>query len=395
MNPRRSRLQSPRLRKTLAATTAVAALAAGGVVTATQAFAEPDTAQPSQPSRSAPGQTAGAVYANQQLLQDSLPTAAAAGQRYSYWTTGVDDSLHLAIATILEPKGKAPAGGWPVVVNAPAGYGIAETCNASSGPVAGNRDTVAALLRNGFAVITPDYGMVGAGTSPQYIDHAVTARNLLDAVLAGVVVDGSVAPQWAVLGEAQGAAAAIELARKGTQWQGRDSDFQGAVATSIPAGIDVLISGLKPSSPAVSETITADVVYALASLEADDVASVLSKTGQQLVTKAQTMCAPDLRDAVKGVALGDLVSKSVASSPKLAASLRRSLALPRNGFSRPLMMSQTLRNDANQVHEALRYLADAQLASNKVTAKTYFTPDAADGDRQEKAAVLTYLEGLF
>ena len=124
-------------------------------------------------------------------------------------------------------------------------------------------------------------------------------------------------------------------------------------------------------------------------------ASVLSPTGKQLVAKAQTMCAPALRSAVKGVALGDLVSKSVASSPKLAASLKRSLALSRNGFSRPLMLSQTLQNDANQVHEALRFLADAQLSSNKVTSKTYFTPDAADGARQERTAVLGYLDDLF
>ncbi|GAA3957792.1 alpha/beta hydrolase [Gordonia caeni] len=382
----------PRLRTTLAVTAAAAVLAAGGAVTATRAFAAPES---SPQSASSPGQTPGAVYANQELPATGLPAAAASGQRYSYWTTGVDERVHLAVATMLEPEGKAPAGGWPVVVNAPAGYGLADRCNASVSPAAADRDTVTRLLRRGFAVITPDYGGVGATASPEYIDHSVTARNVVDAVLAGVVVDGSVAPRWAVLGDTQGAAAAIELARKATDWQDGDLDFRGAAATSIPAGLDDLISGLGPNSPAVSEAVTADVVYALASLDAEDVNPILSKSGKQLVAKAKTQCAPDLRKSVRGTALGDLVTKPVSSDSKLAASLRKSLGISRSGYSRPLLLSQTLQDDSIQLHEALRFLADAQLASNRVQSRSYLTGDAADGVRQEQTAVLNFLDDLF
>ncbi|GAC56243.1 hypothetical protein GOHSU_04_01120 [Gordonia hirsuta DSM 44140 = NBRC 16056] len=382
--------RQPRLRKTLAATTAAAALTAG-ILTATQAFADPEAARPATGS---PGQTAGAVFANQPLPTADLPAAAVSGQRYSYWTEGTDDRMHLAVATMLEPKGKAPAGGWPVVVNAPAGYGLGDDCNASTNSKAGDPDTAGRLLRNGFAVITPDYGIIGDQHSPQYINHAVAAQNMVDAVLAGVVVDGSVSPRWAVLGEAQGAAAAITLARKATD-QKNATDFRGAAATSIPAGVDVLISSLSPTSPAASEAVTADVVYALASLEADQVEPLLTKKGRELVGKAATLCKPDLQKQVRGVALGDLMLKPVSSSPKLQAKLKRSLELPRNGYSRPLLLSQTLQDDSILLHEALRFLAEAQLSSNKVQAVSYLTGDPVDAQRQEQAAVLKYLDGLF
>lgn len=385
-------IRHPRLRTTLAAATAAAALAAGAF-TAAQAIADPESAPP---VAAAPGQTPGAVYANQVLPAASLPAGASAGQRYSYWTTGVDERLHLAIATVVEPKGTAPAGGWPVVVNAPAGYGVAETCNASVSRDAADADTVTQLLRRGYAVITPDYGAIGASSAPQYIDHTVAARNIVDAVLAGVVVDGDVSPRWAILGDAQGAGAAIALARRAAAWQNGDVDFRGAAATSIPAGLDVLVSGLKPGSPAVSESVTADVVYALASLDAKQLESTLSPKGRQLVAAAKKdSCAPDLRKAVRGVALGDLVSKPIASNRTLARQLQGSLTLPRSGFSRPLLLSQTLHDDSVILHESLRFLADAQLASNKVTAKSYLTGDPSDAERQEQSAALTFLDKLF
>ncbi|UQE74078.1 MULTISPECIES: alpha/beta hydrolase [unclassified Gordonia (in: high G+C Gram-positive bacteria)] len=380
-----------RLRTTLVTAAVAAALAAGGL-TAARVVADP---QVTAPAASPTGQTAGAIYANQPIPAANLPAAAASGQRYTYWTNGLDEQLHLAIATILEPQGKAPAGGWPVIVNAPAGNGVADTCAASADPAAADRDAVNRLLRAGYAVLTPDYGSIGQNASPQYVDHAVTARNLVDAMLAGVVVDGSVSPRWAVVGDAQGAGAAITLARKATDWQGRNLDFRGAAATSIPAGLDELVAGLRPDSPAVADSVTADVVYALASLPADNVQPLLSATGQRLVTKAKTTCAPDLRTAVHGIALGDLVTKALSSSPKVTAAVRRSLALPSSGYDRPLLLSQTLQDDSVLLPDALRFLADAQLASNKVRATSYMTGDQKDGERQEQAAVSDFLGTLF
>ncbi len=374
-----------RLRKAIAAGAATALLA-GGLLGQTSAHAAP---------ASGPRTTPGTIFANEPLSAGQLPAAAASGQRYSYWTRGVDERLHLAVATIAEPKGTTPAGGWPVVVHAPAGNGLADACNTSADPQAGHRNTVSRLLRSGYAVISPDYGILGEGGSPQYADYTVTARNLLDAVVAGVVVDGTVSPRWALLGERQGAAAAIELARRATEWQPGNLDFRGAAATGIPAGMDVLISGLTPSSPAVSEAVMVDVVYALASFNAPELATVLSRSGLDLVGKAQTLCAPELAKAVRGMSLGQLVRTPVSTSSRLSALIDRSLELPRSRYQRPLLLSQPLQDDTVQLPEALRFLAEAQLASDKVQAASYLTGDADDARRQENVTVTRFLDALF
>lgn len=375
-----------KLRRAVTAGAVAAAIVAGAALASPAAEAAP------QPG---PATEAGMVFANETLAGSQLPAAAGAGQRYSYWTRGASGQLHAALATMVEPKGAAPAGGWPVVVHAPAGYGLAEACSASADPTAGARDTVNRLLRSGYAVITPDYGVPGKSGGPQYTDHTVTARNLLDAVLAGVVVDGSVAPRWSVVGDEQGAGAAVVLASKAAEWQSGKLDFRGAAATSVPAGVDVLLSGLNPASPAVSDSVTADVAYALATLDVPELASVLSKTGLDLVAKAEKLCAPDLIKAVRGTTLGQLVRKPVADNARLASTINRSLSLPRTGYQRPLLLSQTLQDDSVQLHEALRFLAEAQLGSNQAQAATYLTGDPADAERQEQAAVMKFLDSLF
>jgi len=380
----------PRLRTTLVVST-VAATVAAGALTAAHAFADPE--ESTTPTTTRGGQTAGAVYANQPLTGTALPDGAASGSKFSFWTNGTDDRLHLAVATIALPKGAEPSNGWPVVVRAAAPTGIDARCAASATPVktAGDK-TSEALLAKGFAVLTPDYGGIGAPTAPQYSDNAVTARHLVDAVEAGRVVAG-LSPRWAVAGEGLGSGAAIELARKATRWESGALDFRGTAATSLPAGFADLVAGLGKSSPEVSAAVVADVVYALASLDQEALEPVLSSKGAELVGKAATGCADDLQRAVRGVSLSELVTKPLPG--KLAASVRKSLELPQRGFNRPVLLSQTLTDETTVVPEALRYLTEAHLASNKVRASSYLTADEADGKRQERDAVVAFIDDLL
>lgn len=376
----------PRLRTSMIAAIAVATLIAGAV-TGTRAFADPE--QPSTTATAPTGQTPGAVYANQPLPDGQVPSGAASGDKFSFWTNGADDALHLSVATLLTPKGKAPAGGWPLVVRAQSPNGVAARCSASTG----TDRTVDDLLANGTAVLRPEYGAIGASGSPQYTDYRVTARNLLDAVQAGRVVAENISSRWAVAGDGLGSGAAIALARRGAGWEPAGLDFRGAVATAVPVGFDQTLAGLSPRSASVPDQVVADVVYALATLPTDQVTPILSSTGSSLVTKAGSLCSGDLLRAVRGVSLGELVTKPLPAS--LASSLRKSLDLPTRGFSRPLMLSQTLTDDSAVVTSALRYLTDAQLASNKVQMRTYLTADPADGQRQERGAVVDFTDKLL
>lgn len=389
----RTRLLPTRLSGSRRATTtgtALAVLIGGGLLGAAPATADPDAS-----AAVTAAQRPGSVFTNETLDATALPAGAATGQRYAYWTTGLDRKPQLAVATLVNPQGTAPAGGWPVVVAAPAGNGLADDCAPSLSRQTADRDRVTALLRRGLAVITPDYRSIGASTPAQYVDRTVTARNLLDSVAAGVVVDGQVAPRWAAVGDGEGAGAVIELTRRASEWQGPGLDFRGGAASSIPAGLDDVLANLGPASPAASEEVTADVVYALASVAGDGVERVLSARGRELVGKAKTVCAPGLRTAVRGMTLGQLMSRPLSSAALPTDSLPRSLTLPTTGFDRPIMLSQVLQDDAVLPAPTVQYLANAQLASDKVRLNTYFTGDKRDAERQEDDAVAEYVDGLL
>lgn len=379
-----------RLVRTLVATSAAAAVTIGTVAGA-RALAEPEQT-PEAPG----GQNAGSVYANRLLDSEKLVTGAASGQQFSYWSQGSDERLHLSTATLLEPKGTTPNAGWPVVVWAHGSDGWNASCAPSQKTDRSDRTAISRLLADGYAVIAPDYAAVGAPGSPQYSDVEATAHNLVDAVRAAADIGQTdLSPKWAVVGQSQGAAAAVSLGRNATRWQTGQLDFRGATATSIPAGYADLVAGLSPSSTAVPTPVVADVLYTLASQSADDLEPILSKRGAALVEKAQTLCTEDLIKAIGGTQLAELVSKPLASNAKLAAKLRSSLALPTRGFNRPILMSQQLIDDTVVVPDSLRYITEAQLASNKVKMSTYLTGNQSDAQRQEQAAVKSFLKALY
>ncbi|MFT3714512.1 MAG: alpha/beta hydrolase [Gordonia sp. (in: high G+C Gram-positive bacteria)] len=380
------------LRTAIVAGTAAAAVAAGAV-TATHAFADPEgTATTATPTGA---QAPGTVYANRELPRRALPSAADSGSEFTFWTVDDAGTPRGAVATLFTPKGVTPAAGWPTVVNLPAAYGLAARCMATSNPAAADTSMSSALLRRGYAVIIPDYGTVGNVAAPQYDDAQDVARVASDAVIAGRTVDDGLSARWAATGDVQGASAAVELTRQATGWQKSPLDFRGASAASVPAGLGDLVAGLGPDSPTASASVVTDVVYTLAASKDPALTDVLSATGRKLVDRAASVCAGELRRSARGTTLASLVSSPMSSQPKLAASLRKQLTVPARGFARPLLLSQPLVDDSVDLSSSARYLADAQLASNKVQIASYPTGDPLDADRQERTRVLDYLDGLF
>lgn len=390
MTSAKKRPRRTRVAKTLVVTSATAVLAVGSI-TGARALADPPASAPSQG-----GQTAGSVYANRTVAPADLAAGAAHGQQYSYWSVGSDERLHLSTATLLEPKGKVPDAGWPVLVWAHASNGWSQDCAPSRNRGGVDDAAVTRLLKQGYAVIAPDYAAVGMPGAPQYSDVDATAHNIVDAVRAGSDIGASeLSPKWAVVGEGQGASAAVALARSATSWESGKLDFRGATATSIPAGYDDLVANLSPTSASVPTSVVADVLYTLASQGAADLTSILTPRGDALVENARTMCSAALVKEIGGTQLADLVSRPLSSNAKLAATLRKSLSIPTRGFNRPVLMSQRLVDSTVVVPTSLQYVAQAQFASNKVTMKTYLTGDENDGKRQERSTVDSFLGGLF
>ncbi|MCF8610283.1 alpha/beta hydrolase [Gordonia sp. HY285] len=371
---------------------AVAAGLIGAGVCTTQAFADPEQAA-GETARG--GQTAGSVFASRPIADDSLVTGAANGQQYSFWTQGSDDRTHLTTAVVLTPKGKAPAAGWPVVAYAHDADGVSEDCGPTQARVARDTGAVSDLLREDYAVVVPDYSVIGTDGSPQYVDYSVAAKGVTDAVRAALDVEPSLSSRWAAVGDGQGAAVAVDLARTASKSGSAKLDFRGATATTLPVGYADVVTGLSPQSAKVSPSTVADVVYTLSSLPSDEIAPLLSTRGRELVTKAKKLCEPALTKAVGSSNVADLVRKPISSERTLTSDLRTQLALPSSGFSRPIMLSQKLVDDDTDVPASLQYLTTAQLASNKVSAKTYLTGDVKDADHQEKTALTAFLKKLF
>ncbi|WP_132991848.1 alpha/beta hydrolase [Gordonia zhaorongruii] len=378
--------------KTLVATALAAGLVAGGVTT-TRAFADPEESTTTPEARG--GQTPGTVYANRTLPDDDLVPGAASAEQFSYWTQGTDERTHLSTAVLLHPKGKAPSGGWPVIAYAYDPAGVAQQCSASESGGAVDAGAVSSLLQDDYAVVLPGYSTIPAAGSPQFADFTVAAHVVSDAVRAATDVESDLSPRWAVVGEGLGAGAAIELGSKGSGWETKKLDFRGAAATDLPIGYSDTVADLSPRSADAPSSVVTDVVYTLASLDDKDVAPLLSTRGKKLVEQAKTTCATALTRAIGTTDLSDLVRKPISSNGKLAAQMRDRLGLISRGFSRPVLISQKLVDKSADVPTSLGYLANAQLASNKVVAKTYLTTDGKTADRQEDAEVSKFVKGLF
>jgi pimeloyl-ACP methyl ester carboxylesterase len=119
-----------------------------------------------------------------------------------------------ANALLFVPYGNAPAGGWPLVVNAHGTTGVADGC-APSGDYDNypDKDYTAALLAQGFAVLAPDYEGLGAAGVHPYLSLDSQGRSITAAVQAAHdQTQHPLSAAWAVVGHSQGGFAALAAA---------------------------------------------------------------------------------------------------------------------------------------------------------------------------------------
>ncbi|MDV6309847.1 lipase family protein [Gordonia amicalis] len=390
----------------IARTVALAAALTMGLTTfgvAAEAVAEPTTTTPSTSTATpdaadeetgapaddnagtidvrGPGQAPGAVYANRDLARARMVAGAASGNDFTYWSTGADGKAHLSSGVLMVPAGRAPAGGWPVVAWAHGSRGIADKCAPSERPIKDDTTELSRWLGRGYAVASTDYAGVGTPGTPQYYDLEATARNIVDAVSASRDVSDNLSRSWAVVGEGQGAAAAITLARIAPQLQQRNSlNFKGAAATSIPAEFGALLANLGPSSASIPSGLAADALYTLSAIRNArpglDVDVLLTDTGKKWMAKAANECITEFRKDVDGLAMGSLFAKPVSGNTELTNLLTEATALPSRGFVKPVIMTQSLQDTSVVVPLSLKYLNEAR-ADRLVQARTYLTLDGA------------------
>jgi alpha-beta hydrolase superfamily lysophospholipase len=168
-------------------------------------------------------------------LDPSLAAVSSRADRILYRSASLDGQSIVVSGVLLLPKGKAPAGGWPIVSWAHGSSGIADQCAPSTVKnAAGKVDLygygglIAEFLKAGYAVVATDYEGLGTPGEHPYIIADSEGRSVIDAVRAGINADHSLSKSWFAVGHSQGGQAAIAAGELADTW-GAGLDFRGTV----------------------------------------------------------------------------------------------------------------------------------------------------------------------
>ncbi|WP_395678075.1 alpha/beta hydrolase family protein [Inquilinus sp.] len=222
---------------TMPATT-LRSLALGVAATVTLAWGSPLGAQQSGEGPAAAGpKDAGDLVSAEAIaaLDPVLASAAGRADRILYRSRSLNGDGIVVSGVLLTPKGKAPAGGWPVVSWGHGSSGINDRCAPSSVPnqdgkvdLYGYGGFVAGLLKAGYAVVATDYEGLGTPGTHPYIVADSEGRGMIDAVRAAVQAEPGLSKSWFAVGHSQGGQAAIAAGELAETW-GRGLDFRGTV----------------------------------------------------------------------------------------------------------------------------------------------------------------------
>ncbi|MFT4085843.1 MAG: lipase family protein [Gordonia sp. (in: high G+C Gram-positive bacteria)] len=279
----------------------------------------------------------------------SLPEA---GQAYRilYATRDVHGRPAVSTAAIFLPKSKAPAGGYPMIAWAHGTTGLGDDCTPSALPRS-DRDAayLGHWLNQGYAIVATDYSGLGTPGVMNYLSGVSEANSVVDSVIAARHTGLPLSRKWAIVGQSQGAGAALNAARRATSLsRGSGLDYRGVVATGTPANIEQIVMLAGPSFPPVAlpASLNAYAAYILAGFNAarpdKHVTSVLTPRGRQVLKKAETLCYGDMADAVKGERVSGWFSRPLSSVPGIQSALVDYMSTPYSGYDRPIFLGQGL-----------------------------------------------------
>lgn len=314
----------------------------------------------------------GSVSATSPLDPSRWIPGAASGHSVTYRTLGPGGRAAESTGAVFVPPGTPPPGGWPVVSWAHGAVGIADACAPTvTGKIGG--PYLGRWLAQGYAIVATDYvGLGTAGVHP-YLDGMSEAHAVVDMVRAARAVEPSLSNRWVTLGQSQGGQAAMVTATIATSYA-PELDHRGTVALGVPSNIENLAVLGGPAFPELPLTgTTVFVSYVLAGLRATrpdvDVDSYLSERGRQVLTQAEALCYEDAAAVIGDTSIGELLSRPL-DAPILAA-LREMLAIPVDGYDRPLFLGQGLFDTVVPSPLTAKLAADLVAAGQQFTFRVY------------------------
>jgi pimeloyl-ACP methyl ester carboxylesterase len=179
----------------------------------------------------------------------AVPTGASA-VRILYHSLNADGRDVATSGVVLIPAGRAPSGGWPVIVWAHGTSGVARMCAPSlQKDMEYGEEGLMPMVRAGFAVIATDYHGLGTEGPHEYINKTAQARDVIYSVPAAHAAVPDLGRRWVVIGHSQGGITAWSVAEM--QATLKDPDYLGAISVSGAADPQAILAQMgEPGSSA-------------------------------------------------------------------------------------------------------------------------------------------------
>lgn len=166
------------------------------------------------------------------LHTEAVDLGGATGTRLRYASVDARGEPSEVTGLLLEPSGRPPPDGWPVLAWTHATTGAADSCAPSNDPtLAGAGASLRALAGEGYVVVATDYEGIGTEGDHPYLDARSEARAVVDSVRAAVALVPEAGRRWAVIGHSQGGHAAASTADHAPDLA-PDLELVGAVAVA-------------------------------------------------------------------------------------------------------------------------------------------------------------------
>ncbi|OAH61794.1 lipase [Dietzia cinnamea] len=323
----------------------------------------------------APGAAAETVPLDPSL---SLPQAGRA-VRQVYGTLDQHGRPAISGSAVFLPHGAAPEGGWPVIAWAHGTTGLGDDCAPSTQPRS-ERDAeyLGHWLDRGYAVVASDYVGLGTPGLLSYLNGPATGQAIVDSVIAARSAGLPLSPTWALVGQSQGAGAALNTAVRATELGAPAGlDYRGVVATGAPANIEHIFQWGGPGFPPVQLPTGLNVyaMYILAGFRDQhpelDINGYLTPAGREMVDAAETLCYAAMREKVGGFQISQALSRPLQEIPDVFGHLRRYMGTPAIGYDRPVFLGQGLLDLDVPAPSALSLAAEMTLNRQPLELRVY------------------------
>ena len=197
------------------------------------------------------GHQPGKLLREEALLDHQSVPGAAKNVRLLYTSTdGLDETTILAVSgALFLPDGEPPKEGWPIILWSHGTVGIADHCAPSwTGYVPFHQEYLGQWLSQGFAILASDYQGLGTEGIHPYLATQPAAYSNLDLLRAMKKSKYNLSDKVVVVGQSQGASAAIATAAYAESYA-PDLSILGVVATGVPFFSPEAIVALQQARP--------------------------------------------------------------------------------------------------------------------------------------------------